>query len=106
MPSQQMGERKIFAKGESGNLLKKGICKALHQRLKAVHIRGIGIYAIVGDVFIADHHLQVICRQKLVIAHVVLLHPHKGRIVACFGVAVPLLSANPNALTVFLQFFL
>ena len=26
MPSQQMGERKIFAKGESGNLLKKGIC--------------------------------------------------------------------------------
>ena len=52
-------------------------------------------------VFICYTDLDVICRQELVISHVVLLHPHKRCIMICLGIAVPVRATDPDFYNIF-----
>ena len=74
--------------------------KAIHEWLKAVHIRCIGIYIVMSDKLVADHHLQIISRQQLVILHVVFLESHKGSVMVGLGIAVSLLTADHDLFSI------
>ena len=56
-----------------------------------------------SDISVADTHLHIVGREKLVIAHIILFYSHKSCVVVGFGVAVALVSADIHLLPVFFQ---
>ena len=56
-----------------------------------------------SDISVADTHLHIIGREKLVIAHIILFYSHKIRVMVSFVLAVALVSAHIHLLPVFLQ---
>ena len=56
-----------------------------------------------GDVLVRHVDLDVISRQQLVIAHVILFHAHEGSRGVRLGIAVSTFPADRQLLTVFLQ---
>lgn len=64
--------------------------KSLHKRLKTVGICHVLKNIIHHNISVTDSHLDIVGRQQLVVTHIVLLYPHKGRVVVGLGIAVAL----------------
>ena len=77
----------------------------LHHWFEAIHIRRILLDVVNGDELITGAELDIVSRQKLIVLHVIPCHPHECCIMVCFGVTVPILSADADMLRVFLQLF-
>ena len=77
--------------------------KSLHKRLKTVGICHVLKNIIHHNISVTDSHLDIVGRQQLVVTHIVLLYPHKGRVVVGLGIAVALFFANIHTLTVLRQ---
>ena len=52
--------------------------EVLHQRNETVHIGTIMVHVNNCDIFICYTNLYIVCRQKLIIAHVIRFDAHKG----------------------------
>lgn len=46
-------------------------CGIFHKRLEAIHIRGILLYVIYGDILIANAKLYVVTWEQLIVSHIV-----------------------------------
>ena len=64
-----------------------------HKRLEAIHIRGILLYVIYGDILIANAKLYVVTWEQLIVSHIVFFHTHKCCIMVCFGITVSFIAA-------------
>ena len=77
--------------------------KFLHQRNETVHIRTILHNIRHYNVFICNPKLDIVGWKQLVVAHIILFHPHKRGIMICLGVAVAICAANADFLHIFLE---
>ena len=57
-----------------------------------------------GDILIGNGELYIVCRQQLIIPHIVRLDSHKGRTVIRFGVTVSVRATDIYLFCVFSQF--
>ena len=58
-----------------------------------------------SNISVADTHLHIVGREKLVIAHIILFYPHKGSVVVGFGEAIAFVPADIHLFPVNLQLF-
>ena len=61
----------------------------LHKGNQGLYIAPVSRDISINNELIAGCHIDVISRFQLAVAHIVFLHVHKGRIVICLAVAVP-----------------
>ena len=57
-----------------------------------------------GDVLVGNSDLYIVCRQQLIVSHVILFDPHKCRIAIGLGIAVSFRTADLYLFYVFSQF--
>ena len=79
------------------------VVKSFHKGLKTVHIRRILLDIVHRNVFVADPQLHIVCRQQLIVTHIVPLDAHKRCVFVCFGVAIALLATDFYVLGVTFQ---
>ena len=77
--------------------------KLLHQRHKTICVAPVVIDVYYRDIFIRDADLYIVGGQKLVVPHIVPLHPHKGCRAICLGITVPVLTAYTEFLYIFTE---
>ena len=60
----------------------------LQERYERSAVGAVGEGCHTGNVFAVYCQLHIVCGLELTISHVVLFHPHEGRVLVCFGKAV------------------
>ena len=82
-----------------------GLLQARHEGDQRLDIAAICRYIAADNKFAAGGYVDIVSGFQLTVAHVILFHVHKGRIMVCLAIAVALLSANTDMLAVFLEPF-